>query len=124
MQRRLALSDTKSQLRDMAKLSILSNRINEIQEKNLKCYPFVFFEAVKCAKVDYNLAVYKGEERHVTYDLELDEKMNREDTLSHRFLAIERSTRQILWNDLKVRIAFNGKLVYESKDVGKPPSKS
>lgn len=99
----------------MAKLSLFSNRISEIQEQNLKCYPFVFFEGVTCAKVDYDLS--RSGERHVTYNLELDETENSLISLQSRFIAIERSTRALFWNDLKVRVNFNGKLAYESKDV-------
>jgi hypothetical protein len=118
------LSNPRERLREMAKLSLLSNRISEIQEKNLKCYPFVFFEDVRCVKVDYNLE-RSNEEMYVAYDLELNEEPNsRGDTLKMRFLAIERSTRSIFWNDLKVRVLFNGKLVYESENVGKPTSKN
>lgn len=111
----------KQQLREMAKLSMLSNRISEIQEKNLKHYPFVFFNDVKSVKIDYNLSRFDNEEserteRHVTYHLELDESSN-EKHLDKRLFCIEEATRVLFWNDLKVRVTFNGKQVYESEDV-------
>jgi hypothetical protein len=111
----------------MAQLSMLSNRISEIQEKNLKHYPFVFFNDVKSVKIEYNLSRWDNEqsnglERHVTYSLELDE--TNQAHLDKRFFCIEEATRVLFWSDLKVRVVINGKLAYESKeDVRNPASK-
>ena len=119
-------SAIKQQIRDMAKLSVLSNRINEIQEKNLKMYPFVFFNDVKSVKIEYDLSRTDREENknpqdhHITYQLELNEDSNSQ--LDKRFFAIEEATRVLFWKDLKVRVFFNGKKAYESKDVREPTS--
>ena len=126
MQRRLALSKSHKiveQLKEMAKLSVLSDRINEIQEENIVSYPFVFFDGVKCARVEYNLSKWNdGEESHVTYHLDVEEGANSKETLNARFLAIEKSTRTLFWADLKVCVILNGKLGYESKNVRKSTS--
>lgn len=104
----------------MAQLSVLANRISEIQEKNLKSYPFIFFNGVKSVKIDYNLSkvddngLMNHEDHHVTFDLELEESA--QDHLEKRFDAIEVSARAIFWSDLKVRVYFNGKPAYESKN--------
>jgi hypothetical protein len=42
-------------LAEMARLTALSNRISEVQEKNLKLYPLVFFNKVLEVKVNYDL---------------------------------------------------------------------
>jgi hypothetical protein len=127
MRRRLALSDTiKAQLREMAQLSVLSNRINEIQEKNLKMYPFVFFNDVKSVKIEFDLSkvddngLMNHGDHHVTYFLDVLEESNNQ--LDRRMAAIEASTRSLFWNDLKVRVVMNGKLAYESKNVREPTS--
>jgi hypothetical protein len=67
----------------MAQLSLLANRISEIQAKNLQYFPFVFFEKVSEVKIDYDLGHgtdEKTKEVHhkslVSYYLILDEKAN------------------------------------------------
>lgn len=114
----------RQQLRDMAKLSMLSNRISEIQEKNLKHYPFVFFNDVKSVRIDYDLSkiddngLMNHGDHHVTYILELDEESNKAH-LEKRLFCIEEATRVLFWSDLKVRVFINGQSVFESKDVRK-----
>ena len=50
------MSDSlKKHLKELAQLSMLANRISEIQEKNLKLFPFVFFEGLKEVTIDYDL---------------------------------------------------------------------
>lgn len=116
----------------MAKLTMLSNRISEIQEKNLKMYPFVFFEAVSGVIVNYDLSnsldmeseTNKGEIKYgfnepkdshlrVSYYLKLDTKLNANE--EKRFMAIENAVRSLFWKQVKVEVYFNEKLVYKSK---------
>jgi hypothetical protein len=110
----------------MAQLSVLSNRINEIQEKNLKMYPFVFFNDVKSVKIEFDLSkvddngLMNHGDHHVTYFLDMFEESN--DQMDRRMAAIEASVRSLFWNDLKVRVVVNGKLAYESKNVREPTS--
>jgi hypothetical protein len=109
----------------MARLSVLSNRISEIQEKNLTRYPFVFFNDVKSVKIEYDLSkvddngLMNHGDHHITYFLELDEESNKTH-LEKRLFCIEEATRVLFWSDLKVRVVFNGKLAFESKDVREP----
>lgn len=107
----------------MAQLSILANRISEVQEKNLKMYPFCFFDDVSVVRIEYDLGHGVDEnskEVHhkslVAYHLTLDETVN-ERLLEKRLKTLEISIRAILWQDIMVKVFFNGKLVYESKDV-------
>lgn len=114
----------REKIRDMAKLSILANRISEIQEKNLKTYPFVFFNEVKSVTIDYNLGRMQtkqaSKEKEIKWDtwisyyLELDESSN--PNQDKRFSSLEDAARTLFWNDLTVRVYFNNKKVYESKD--------
>ena len=117
------MSDTKQKLKELAQLSLLANRISETQEKNMKNYPFVYFEKVTLASITYDLGHGVNEETKqlnhnsfITYRLELDEKEN-EPFLDKRFMALEASLRAVFWSDIKVTVYFNDKLVYESKDV-------
>jgi hypothetical protein len=101
----------------MAQLTIFSGRINEIQEKNLKAYPFIFFNAINSANIDYDLNKYdtegRSKERRVTYVLQLDESAN--DNWDKRFKALKDAVRTLFWKDLTVRVSVNGKLAYESE---------
>lgn len=113
-------SAIKQRLQEMAQLSLLANRLSEIQEKNLKSYPFVFFNDVKTVKIDFDLQRNDidgkhNPNRHVSYHLELNEENNKT-LVEKRFFAITEATRMLFWNDLKVRVFFNGKTVYESPD--------
>jgi hypothetical protein len=105
----------------MAKLSLLSNRISEVQEKNLKAYPFVFFNDLKSVRIDYDVGKIndRGQlnntSHHVTYYLELNENAINEH-MDKRFFCIEEATRVLFWNDLKVRVFIDSKLAFESKN--------
>lgn len=131
---------TPEKVKDMAKLVHLSGRISSFHEKNLKMYPYVFFEAVKAATVSYDFshhpsnsgpketpktpdefykeigkaAMNMTSNSMVAYYLELDESLNK-DHLPKRFDALEKSVRSLFWNDVIVKVYFNGNIVYESK---------
>lgn len=119
-------NDIRETVKEMAKLSVLSNRISEVQEKNLKMYPFVFFNEVKSAAIDYDLAHRATEgngdggpiakfDSRVSYHLELNESANPQQ--DKRFSCIEGAVRVLFWKDIKVEVYFNGKKAYESKNV-------
>jgi len=119
----------------MAQLSIHSNRINEVHELNLKTYPFLFFNGVKSAKIEYNLenqsiVDYEADNKKIEirykldkpkidhfkiiYDLSIDETIQNE-YLDKRFEALERSISALLWNGIFLEVIFNNKSVYKSK---------
>lgn len=115
------MSDLQSQLKEMAQLTVLSGRISEVQVKNLRMYPLIFFNGVVQAKVQYDLSSKKTTEDErpinpsiVSYYLEIDEKENN-DSLDKRFEALENSVRTLFWNDITVEVYFNNKIVYKSK---------
>lgn len=116
------MSDIKRKLQEMAQLTLLSNRISEIQENNLKKFPFVFFEKVGEAQIEYDLGHGTNEtareinhKSSVTYHLMLDKQSN-DNFLNKRFAALENGVRSLFWKDVKVSVYFNGQLMYESKD--------
>lgn len=115
-------SEIKEKIKDMAKLSVLSGRINEIQEKNIKMYPLIMFMGVRSVKIDYDLAHRKtmGHEEfkpdsNISFYLDIDE---REDNtkLDKRFKGLEDAVRTIFWRDIIINVYFNNKLVYKSKE--------
>jgi hypothetical protein len=130
---------TPEKLRDMAKLVHLSNRISAFHEKNLKSYPYVFFENVKSARIEYDFSHHPSDtgpkeapktpdefykeigkaamnmtsNSFVAYHLELDEEPN-QPHLAKRFEALQNSIRSLFWKDVIVKVYFNEKIVYES----------
>ena len=129
------------EIRDMAKLSILDNKLNDIQLKNLKMFPLVFFNGVTEAKVTYDLHTEKPSVEYeienktdpdklsikyefdrpktnssVEYNLVIDE-LSPNDNLSYRFESLERAVRNIFWKEVRVTVLFNDKKVFESTYV-------
>lgn len=120
--------DIKNTVKDMAKLVLMSGKISEMHEKNMKMYPFVYFEGVKEVKIDYdlshradalvdnknNLTVNSPIRNNVvTYYIILDEAA--QTSLDKRFSALEASIRTLFWNDVMVEVFFNDSIKYKSK---------
>jgi hypothetical protein len=128
------------EIRDMAKLSILENKLNDIQVKNLRMFPLIFFNGVSEAKIDYDLSVSKPSVDYeienktdpdkigikynfdrptsksmIEYNLTIDETQEN-DYLENRFLALEKAVRSLFWKEVKIVVLFNGKKVHESNE--------
>jgi hypothetical protein len=117
---------TKEMVREMAQLSIFSGRINELQEKNLKSYPFVFFNGVKKATIEYDLTYNKDDPFNdvpamhnpvVAYHLEIEEDAENP-VIDKRYKVLEASVRNLLWKEIVVEIHINDKIAYRSKKNG------
>lgn len=114
-------SEVEEQVREMARLTVLSNKINPIQEKNLKMFPMVFFNGVEKVTIKYDLSSKKSDDdapatnhSFVVYDLEGD-RVELEDKLEIRFYHLENAVRNLFWNDIRIRLRLNGELVRESE---------
>lgn len=117
-------------LSEMARLTTLSGRISDVQIRNLKMFPLVFFEQVQEVRVAYDLG-HKSDvledtagnlvinaptrNNYVAYYLILDESKNED--LDKRYLALEKSVRTLFWTDLSVEVYFNEKIKYKSVKV-------
>jgi hypothetical protein len=129
------LSDTKDTIKKMAQFAISTNKISEIQIKNLQMWPFVFFNGVKSVNIDYDLTTnnavsyeankdndikYKfakpiTDHFHISYDLEIDENQDNSH-IEKRFKALENSIQTLFWSGIPLSVAFNGRNVYKSKN--------
>lgn len=121
-------ANPKDVVKGMAALVLSSGRLSEFHEKNLKMYPFIFFENVKEARVDYDLAVRHDVEVDKANNIEIKKPLQHcfvafyltieeggtNDNLQKRFDAIESSVRNLLWNGLPVEVYFNDKIMFKS----------
>lgn len=114
-------------LKEMASLTILSGKISDLHEKNLKLYPYIYFEKVSSVEIEYDLSHHHNiQEDHennkivlnkpivnqlISYYLILDESAN--DNLENRYLALAKSVKTLLWKDIKVEIYFNRQIKYK-----------
>lgn len=102
---------TEQQVREMARLTMLSNRLNEIQEKNLRMYPYVFFDHVKTVTITFDLECRPDSvdkrETFVKYQIQVDPTKPM-DNKENRIKALVQATRNLFWTDLKVEIEFPG----------------
>jgi hypothetical protein len=131
---------TPEKIKDMAKLVHLSGRISEFHEKNLKMYPYVFFDGVLEAKIEYDFshrpsdsgpkespktpdefykeigraAMNMRSDSYVAYRLKINDNPM-QPHMDKRFDALEKSVRSLFWNDVIVKVYFNDKIVYESR---------
>lgn len=131
-------NEVKETLKKMAQFSISTNKINDIQQRNLQYFPFVFFNGVKTARIEYDLInhssvdydtdpktleiVYKfnkpkTDNFKIVYDLEMEPWAVNEQ-LDKRFDALEKSIATLLWKGIPIEVHFNGKKAYpEDKNV-------
>jgi hypothetical protein len=121
--------DVTNKVKDMAKLILVSGKISEVHEKNLKMYPLIYFNGVKEAKIDYDLS-HKADalvdrmnnltirapfrSNVVTYYLTMNENA-KNDNVEKRFKALEASVRTLFWKDVIVEVFMDDKIVYKSK---------
>jgi len=125
----LSDANPKDFVKGMAALVVSSNRLSEFHEKNLKMFPFVFFDQVEAVKIDYDVSVEHNvdvdkknnitikkpfKNCYVAYYLTINDEANK-NQLSRRFETLENSVRDLLWKNLAVKIFFNDKLMFESK---------
>lgn len=114
----------------MAKLVLISGKITEMHEKNMKFYPFIYFFGVKEVKIDYDLSHQSDalvdkdfnltinapiRNNVVTYHLTLEDDA-KNDQIQKRFAALEASIRTLFWKDIVIEVFINEKLAYKSKE--------
>jgi hypothetical protein len=125
--------DPSDEVREQARLAFLANRINPMQEKNLKTFPFIFFNGVDEATVDYdfnnntviefeadkkNLDIkYKFNEPdisnfYVCYSLKVN-MTAQNDSILKRCEAIEAAVRTLFWKDTRVKVIVNDTIIHD-----------
>lgn len=130
------MSNTQEILKEMARLTMLSNQLNDVQLKNLKSFPFIFFDGIQEVTMEYDLSNQMGTDTienakegeieyeitgstrhlHVTYHFNLEPTIKMHH-LENRYSALEQSVRGILWKEITLRVYFGKNLMYESPKV-------
>lgn len=106
------MSDQKAILTELAQLTMLTGRISDIHYKNMRNFPFVFFNGVKKVEIEYDIATNKEDRSSVTYKIDLDLATN--DFMDKRFQALENSIRTLFWKEVVIEVLLNGEEKYKS----------
>ena len=94
-------------IQELNSLGVFSGRISEIHIKNMQSFPFIYFNSVQEAKLDYDISQIKDGKSYVHYDLKLKKKDN--DFMEKRFLGLEGAIKTLFWKEIKLKLSINGK---------------
>jgi hypothetical protein len=94
---------------DLKKLIILSGQLSEIHIKNIKMFPFIFFDGVQSAEVTFDLDIAKERDgaMSVCYRLKFKKGFSKIDNLQQRCQALENAVKNLLWKEVDVAIYKN-----------------
>jgi hypothetical protein len=100
-------------IQDLTKLVLFSGRLSEVHIKNLKQFPFIFFNGVQFpVNLEHDISTKKEVPSLISYDLTLDQE---NDHLEKRYLALESAVRDLFWKEMQLRLSINGKEVFKSE---------
>lgn len=102
------------QLGDLTKLMLFFGKVSEVHIKNLQSFPYIYFNDVKEAKLDYSVATTdKIQPTEFKYDLTLDLATN--DQLDKRYKGLETAVRALFWKEARIQVSINGEEEYHSE---------
>jgi hypothetical protein len=108
------LAEENPPIGDLTKLMMFFGRISEVHMKNLQSYPYIFFNEIEAAQLDYNVATAdKSEPTIFSYTLLLNLEAN--DQLEKRYKALEDAVRKLFWKEARIKVTVNMEEVYESE---------
>ena len=93
-------------IKDLNKLILLSDKISEVHIKNLKSFPYYFFNGLQEAEVPYNISIKDKNSSFVHYYLTLSEE---NDNLNKRFEALQGAVKALFWKEVEVKLYLNDK---------------
>ena len=103
------MKDTEAILKDLRNITMLTGEISSLHEKNLKTWVFVAFDGVENLEIKYDLSKdYHKEvgESYIDFYLEV-EPMAVNEKFEERCKTLTGWVRDMLWNDIKVKIFIN-----------------
>lgn len=105
------MSNTAAEIKEMARLTMLSNRLNPIQERNMKMFPLVFFEGVVKATMTFDLSCRPDSmdtrETYVNYQILIADDQQITDK-AYRTKSLQEAVRGLFWSNLKVEVELIG----------------
>ena len=105
------MSNTNS---DDTKLMMFFGRVPEHYVKTLEAYPFIYFNDVKEAKLDYSVET-TDKIKPTTFSYDLTTSLESNDFLDKRYKALEFAIRKLFWKEVQIQIKINGNEVYKSE---------
>ena len=90
----------------MRKLTLITGQLSEVQIKNLKMYPLIYFDDVKEVTMSYDIvtdpaAALPGKGSQILYEIEFNEDAN-PSMIDKRMMALRSSVQFILWSNVTV----------------------
>lgn len=104
----------KAPVGDLTKLMVFFGRVPETHIKALKEYPWIFFNDLSEAKLDYSIET-TDKTKVTTFSYDLTVSLENNDHLNKRYKALESAIRALFWKDVLVEIKINGQEVYKSE---------
>lgn len=98
---------------ELKRLMIATGRLPETLWRTLQNYPFIFFNDVKEAKIDYSIATKPSESTTFEYNIILNTESN--NCIEKRYKGIEKAIRDLFWKEAQIKISINGQEVYKSE---------
>ena len=106
------MSNSQEKVRELAKLSILSDRISEFHKKNMEAFPQILFTGFKEAAIEYDLK--RGNKNYVNYNISL-EPGSENTLLEKRLETLDKCIKNLFWKEVSTSITLNGKKVFNSE---------
>lgn len=102
-----------NQNKELKKLMIVSGRLPETHWKTIQSYPFIFFNDVSEAKLEYSVAIKPSE--HTVFHYELSTNIESNNCIEKRYKGIEKAIKDLFWKEAQIKISINGQEVYKSE---------
>lgn len=110
----MSTSDVEKTLVDLKNMSILTGELAELHIKNLKAFPYIFFDHITSCELSWDINLQREANKKtswVKYNLTIKES---NDLMQNRVERMTWSVKNLLWNDTEVYVYVNG-TKYESK---------
>lgn len=108
------MSDNTIPLTELNRLVLFTGRVSSVHLKNLQNFPFMLFNDLKEAKLDYVIQTTdKVSPTVFSYDLALNLASNNH--LDKRYAELESAVRKLFWKEVKIEVKINGEEVYKSE---------
>ncbi len=101
-------------MEELNRMVLMTGRITKAHEKNLGNFPYIFFNELKEAKLDYRIGTSSEDSLTLfTYELTINQEAN--DFMDKRYRALEQAVRDLFWKEAKIVVKINGQETYKSE---------